>query len=676
MYNIMKQLTQIISIFLFVFFASSYSFAQKGYYDQELEMPFQPRFTLGSGYYSSQGDIKGPKANSLLGNLGFKAGMRLNIANNTDVSLLFSDFKLSETAENKFSSEVNTIGLHLDYTLNSIFKQTRISPFISCGVDRVSYITTYWENYIGENQSGETSPTAQSSFVLPIGLGLALNVSERIRLDIGFKYITSFADFDMEIPSNTDNILLADFSIHYDFFTLNPAKNIIDDSYYSDVNFKALDVEDEDGDLVPDIDDACPNTPQGVDVDAKGCPLDGDNDGIPNYLDKELNTMEGSLVDENGVKLTEDKYQSMYGYEVALRTYADVYNLEEVNKGDYQTINEYLIAKANTFNKAFNEGENLDKIVEGLRYKVQIAKYNEEIPEDIQVRLLSINDLESIAQDDGYVLYIAGSYSSIEDALIRSDVLESQGFDDIYFLVDNNGSISEYKPPSPPKILEESEIDTSAVVPEEVVESPVVVVVDTAVTYRVQIGAYEVVLSKEIFNGISNVIHMKDKDGFIKYMTGSFSDKKEAIDYMFQMRARGFEDAFVVAYQNGQRTIEYFAPLKNKNTSNSTQSSVNIEANQNDKIELINIQFTVQILVANTSLDSENLKKMAELGNIEKEAQGTDMFRYFIGTYASLAEAKVRLLEAQELGYKDAFIFAKLDGERITLEQAKELLQE
>ena len=201
-----------------------------------------------------------------------------------------------------------------------------------------------------------------------------------------------------------------------------------------------------------------------------------------------------------------------------------------------------------------------------------------------QERLLSINDLESIAQDDGYVLYIAGSYSSIEDALIRSDVLESQGFDDIYFLVDNNGSISEYKPPSPPKILEESEIDTSAVVPEEVVESPVVVVVDTAVTYRVQIGAYEVVLSKEIFNGISNVIHMKDKDGFIKYMTGSFSDKKEAIDYMFQMRARGFEDAFVVAYQNGQRTIEYFAPLKNKNTSNSTQSSVNIEANQNGQL--------------------------------------------------------------------------------------------
>ena len=50
---------------------------------------------------------------------------------------------------------------------------------------------------------------------------------------------------------------------------------------------------------------------------------------------------------------------------------------------------------------------------------------------------------------------------------------------------------------------------------------------------------------------------MKDKDGFIKYMTGSFTNKKDGVDYMFQMRARGFEDAFLVAYNNGKRTIEF-----------------------------------------------------------------------------------------------------------------------
>ena len=656
MYKIMKQLIQIISILLFVSFSAS-TFAQRGYYDQELEMPFQPRFTLGSGYYSSQGNIVGSKANGLLGNIGFKAGMRFNISKNTDISLLFTDFKLSETSTNKFSSELRAVGLHLDYTFNGIFKQSRMSPFLTIGAQSLSYKTIYWD----QNNVKDIFPK-ESSFSSNVGLGLALDVSERIRIDIALSHVLTFADIDKEESNSSDNFVLADFTIHYDFFTLTPPKKIIDDSYYLDVNFKALDVEDEDGDLIPDINDDCPKTPQGVEVDERGCPLDTDNDGIPNYIDKELGTIDGAVVDENGVQLTEGKYKSMYGYEAALHTYADIYNLDEINKGDYKTINDYLIAKSNTFNKAFNEENNLDNTVEGLRYKVQIAKYNEDIPEDIQIQLLSINDLESIVQDDGYVLYTVGSYSSIEEALSRSYELEAKGFDDIYFLVDNNGFISEYIPPVPEPLVEKKIIDTTNIIIAEKV-------IDTTPIYRVQIGAYEVVLSKEIFNGISNVIHMKDKDGLIKYMTGSFTNKKEAIDYMFQMRARGFEDAFVVAFQDGERTIEFFAPKKKNNSVSNTEKIIEL----NKTKEALNIAFTVQILVTNASLGAEDLKKMAELGNIEKQAKGADMFRYFAGNYVTLEEANIRLLEAQKI-YPDAFIFATLDGKRITLKKAKKEL--
>ncbi len=37
---------------------------------------------------------------------------------------------------------------------------------------------------------------------------------------------------------------------------------------------------DSDGDGVPDNLDQCPNTPHGVQVDAVGCPLDSDHDGV------------------------------------------------------------------------------------------------------------------------------------------------------------------------------------------------------------------------------------------------------------------------------------------------------------------------------------------------------------------------------------------------------------
>ncbi len=43
--------------------------------------------------------------------------------------------------------------------------------------------------------------------------------------------------------------------------------------------------KDSDRDGVPDVKDECPDTPFGVEVDEKGCPLDRDGDGIPDYQD-------------------------------------------------------------------------------------------------------------------------------------------------------------------------------------------------------------------------------------------------------------------------------------------------------------------------------------------------------------------------------------------------------
>jgi outer membrane protein OmpA-like peptidoglycan-associated protein len=63
---------------------------------------------------------------------------------------------------------------------------------------------------------------------------------------------------------------------------------------------------DADGDGVADNDDKCPNTPAGVRVDASGCPLDADGDKVPDYLDKCPNTPSGVAVDANGCPLDRD----------------------------------------------------------------------------------------------------------------------------------------------------------------------------------------------------------------------------------------------------------------------------------------------------------------------------------------------------------------------------------
>jgi OOP family OmpA-OmpF porin len=57
---------------------------------------------------------------------------------------------------------------------------------------------------------------------------------------------------------------------------------------------------DTDGDGVPDYLDKCPDTPKGAKVDSVGCPLDTDGDGVYDYLDQCPDTPKGVKVDAVG----------------------------------------------------------------------------------------------------------------------------------------------------------------------------------------------------------------------------------------------------------------------------------------------------------------------------------------------------------------------------------------
>ncbi len=658
----MKEYFKKISVCIFMF-VSVHSYSQKGYYDIEETMPFQPMFTLGSGFYSFQGDVQGPKSNVIGGgNIGFNAGIRLNMSEDFDVSLIFSSFSLSED-NSEFKSRVNGVGLQCDYTISSVMKNTRLSPFLSFGLERINFKT-------------EREPM-ESSFMIPVGLGIMLDVSERINVNIGVNYAIAMADIDKTDDENNDNMMITDFTIHYDLFTPKPRKNIdASEAYYNGVNFEKFDIEDEDGDLVPDTDDFCPKTPQGVEVDANGCPLDTDYDGIPNYIDEEEYTPKGAVVNERGVQLKEEEFRSMYSdYASASRKYATHYNNYKILEDNYKTTNDYLIAKANAFNKAFNEGKDLNEVVDGLRYRVKIASYNSSVPADEMNNLLSVYDLQSFAVENDVVIYVVGSYTNIDDATNRMFALEEQGFDDTYIMVDNNGEISNYIQPVPETEIDEEEevvapvveVDTNNVIDESAVKEVFEGILTDETIYRIQVGAYskEQPLSAEVFAGVDNVISFTGKDGLIRYMTGSFNEYKDAIDYQAQMKARGFEDAFIVTYKNGER-ISLNVAIKPK-------ADKLVVKDKEIKESPLELRFTVQIMVGN-SLSAEDLNRTRNLGNIDREQEGT-LYKYYAGTYLTLAEANIQLEKVKIAGFSDAFIFATKDGQRITIEEAEELLK-
>ena len=79
-------------------------------------------------------------------------------------------------------------------------------------------------------------------------------------------------------------------------------------------------------------------------------------------------------------------------------------------------------------------------------------------------------------------------------------------------------------------------------------------------------------------------------------------------------------------------------------------------------------------MVAEESVSPDALEKMSRLGNFDKQAQGSDMYIYYAGTYSDLEEANIQLEKAKQEGFSNAFIFATKDGRRISLTQAKRLL--
>ncbi len=95
---------------------------------------------------------------------------------------------------------------------------------------------------------------------------------------------------------------------------------------------------DTDNDGVEDAKDKCPNTPAGVKVDAKGCPVDTDGDGIADYLDKCPN--EAGVPEEKGCPKKEIVIAPIYFDRVVNFNTGKTY----IRRGDIQKLNE-VVAK-------------------------------------------------------------------------------------------------------------------------------------------------------------------------------------------------------------------------------------------------------------------------------------------------------------------------------------------
>ncbi len=193
----------------------------------------------------------------------------------------------------------------------------RDAPQISAAVSLPLYRDYTYETDLRllEQEEYGLGDYSQIALSFPISLGAHFRISDRAFFSLGVSYYYALTDVldnvayegtSIQGSKGYDSFVYSHLALHFDLFSDPKTRTV--ELLYADVEFDPLLFDDEDGDFVMDVTDRCPGTPFGVEVDTLGCPLDGDMDGVPDYLDLELFTERGAWVDDQGVTLFEEEF--------------------------------------------------------------------------------------------------------------------------------------------------------------------------------------------------------------------------------------------------------------------------------------------------------------------------------------------------------------------------------
>lgn len=233
---------------------------------------------------------------------------------------------------------------------------------------------------------------------------------------------------------------------------------------------------------------------------------------------------------------------------------------------------------------------------------------------------------------------------------------------------------------------------------------PVDPVMPDGLIFQVQVGAYRNPIPQDLFGPYAPIMGQKLDNGITRYRAGLFTKYEEAIQARNEIRTKGYSDAFVVVYVNGEKLTgeqarDILAQAKGKETINvelvsgisTTEPLADIttagadtpkpnteyyndpEAAEAAQVEVImGLFYTVQVGVYSKPVKLDQLFNLSELNS---ELTESGVIRYTTGRFGDLAAATNRKELAREKGVSDAFITAYYNGKRISLSDAKNVLE-
>jgi len=648
----------------------------------------QPKVHFGFGNFNFRGDITDTRENGIIGQTGFQIGLSANLNDKWDATLLMEegvvrvDGLTRENYPKNFKSTLNTIGFRFFYNLIDAKSNKKLTPYIGAGLSYLKFDSKGSNDESNDNYEIDllnewlidpqnTEAYSQNGIDIPLSLGFKLKLNDRVNINLSTNFHYTNTDYiDNIIDGSSDNYFVNSAHLVYDIFCYSCEKEYIPkvhDDYL--VNFEALDREDEDKDGVKDIDDFCIGTPAGVKVDAVGCPIDSDNDDVPDYLDKEENTPLGAVVSRNGVQLTDKMSEAIYlnylnatSRKDANSYFSDVYptdrfvkiKKEVVNiQGDTLIVDIYkpiafkqIYEQQKDFENNYTPSEFIDLNAKTF-YKVQIAKHSSGMDVSEINRLMSIANIKSTLEGD-YTVYYSGEYEDVLKARQRQKQLINSGYNNVFVVEDKQGDL---RTVSDDEMDRERNLRASA----KLEDLPPL----ENIVFRVQLDVL-----KEVdldFYDLDEIVIFEDNEGFKHVFTEGYSSYEEALERRNELYFMSYENAKVIGIKDGLMV--------------SAEKYMDIGSTFNEENASVygDVIFKVQLGIFSKN-DIVEISKINELEDVQKTEISDGIFRYTIGTYTSIQGAMLRLEKLNQMGYEGCYIISFYNDEQISIKKAKELI--
>ena len=244
-------------------------------------------------------------------------------------------------------------------------------------------------------------------------------------------------------------------------------------------------------------------------------------------------------------------------------------------------------------------------------------------------------------------------------------------------------------------------VDSDSTFYDETKPIPMDVELPKGVILKVQIGAFRNPINQATFKGFAPIVGEVTPSGLTRYTAGLFKDFETANGAKDGIRAKGYSDAFIVAYLDGKRISISEARRVLAGDIDQTEVVVQNEISVNEVPQTVNsvpvteisskpllpgngdievaatstrdeLFFTVQVGVYSRTIQPGSVLALTPLNS---ENIPNNLVRYSSGVYGSVAKANVaRNKIIQTSGISDAFITAYYKGSRIPLSEAKSLV--